>query len=252
MKNNNLAFFIQARMKSSRLRGKVLLKFDEQDSILSIIVSKLKLNFPQIPIVLCTSNVKEDDLIEAFCLQNQIKCFRGNEHNVLNRFIQAAESNSSETIIRICADNPFLDVIFLKELIDFYDNNPNADYWSFKNSEGTPVIKTHFGLFAEITTIEALKNVEATTSDNLYIEHVTNFIYTNSNFKCLFKTLPNYLINREDLRFTVDDKEDFINLQKIYSIYKRNSFSIEQTILFLDSYNDYLEKMKINIKKYSK
>ncbi|WP_366518000.1 hypothetical protein, partial [uncultured Flavobacterium sp.] len=36
MKNNNLAFFIQARMKSSRLPGKVLLNFDEQDSILSI------------------------------------------------------------------------------------------------------------------------------------------------------------------------------------------------------------------------
>ena len=252
MKNNNLTFFIQARMKSSRLPGKVLLNFDEQDSILSIIVSKLKLNFPQIPIVLCTSNVEEDDLIEAFCSQNQIQCFRGSETNVLNRFIKAAQNYESETIIRICADNPFLDVIFLKELIHFYENNPNADYWSFKNSEGTPVIKTHFGLFAEITTIAALKKVEATTNDNLYLEHVTNFIYTNSNFKCLFKTLPNYLINREDLRFTIDDKEDFINLQKVYSIYKQNSFSIEETIQFLDSNNDYLEKMKINIKKYSK
>ena len=51
---------------------------------------------------------------------------------------------------------------------------------------------------------------------------------------------------------SIDDKEDFINLQKVYSIYKQNSFSIEETIQFLDSNNDYLEKMKINIKKYSK
>jgi len=239
-------------MKSSRLLGKVLLEFDERDSILSIIVSKLKFNFPHIPIVLCTSKVEEDDLIEAFCLQNQIKCFRGSETNVLNRFVEAAQKYESENIIRICADNPFLDVIFLKELIDFYENNPNADYWSFKNREETPVIKTHFGLFAEITTIDALNKVEATTNDSLYLEHVTNFIYTNSNFKCLYKTLPNYLINREDLRFTIDDEEDFINLQKVYSIYKRNSFSIEETIHFLDSNEEYLEKMKINIKKYSK
>lgn len=252
MKNNNLTFFIQARMKSSRLPGKVLMKFDEQESILSIIVSKLKLNFPQIPIVLCTSNIKDDDLIEAFCLHNQIKCFRGSEHNVLNRFIEAAQKYETKNIIRICADNPFLDLFFLQELIDFYNNNPNADYWSYKNNQNTPVIKTHFGLFAEITTINALKSVEAQTNDSLYLEHVTNFIYINSGYKCLFKTLPNYLINREDLRFTIDDKEDFINLQKLYSIYKRNSFSIEQTIQFLDSHDDYLEKMKINIKKYSK
>lgn len=239
-------------MKSSRLPGKVLLEFDERDSILSIIVSKLKFNFPHIPIVLCTSNVEEDDLIEAFCLQNQIKCFRGSETNVLNRFVEAAQKYESENIIRICADNPFLDVIFLKELIDFYENNPNADYWSFKNREGTPVIKTHFGLFAEITTIDSLKNVEAKTNDCLYLEHVTNFIYTNSGFMCKLKKLPSYLENREDLRFTIDDEEDFINLQKVYSIYKQNSFSIEATIQFLDSNEECLEKMKINIKKYSK
>ncbi len=249
---NKLTFFIQARMRSSRLPGKVLLDFDGQTTILAIIVSKLKLNFPFIPIVICTSNVQEDDLIEAFCIENQIECFRGSETNVLDRFIQAAQSYRIENIIRICADNPFLDVFFLEKLIDFYKDNSNADYWSYQNHEATPVIKTHYGLFAEITTIQALKKVQANTDDNLYLEHVTNYIYTHSGFICRLKTLPDYLVNREDLRFTIDDEEDFINLQKVYSVYKESAHSIEDTIRFLDEHQEHLERMKINIKKYSK
>ena len=249
---NKLTFFIQARMRSSRLPGKVLLDFDGQTTVLDIIVSKLKLNFPLIPIVICTSNVQEDDLIEAFCRQNQVGCFRGSETNVLDRFIQAAQKYQAESIIRICADNPFLDVFFLKELIDFYKDNPKADYWSYQNHEAIPVIKTHFGLFAEITTVKALKKVQANTKDKLYLEHVTNYIYTHSAFICRLKMLPDYLINREDLRFTIDDEEYFINLQKVYSVYTKSAYSIEDTIRFLDDHKEHLEKMKINIKKYSK
>lgn len=245
-------FFIQARTGSSRLPNKVLLPFYKNETILDIIIDKLHENFIDIPIILCTSTNEKDTKIEQFCKQKNIKCFRGDENNVLQRFADAATIFNAKTIIRICADNPFLDVEFLKELIQFYEQNPNNDYWSFKNSFNTPVIKTHFGFFAEIVTTKALKKVLNKTDDKLYLEHVTNYIYSNSEFNIKLKQLPSYLKNRTDLRFTIDDAEDFSLMKELYSCYIENNCNLEQTIRFVDDNEMYLNRMIQNIKKYSK
>ena len=247
-----LSFFIQARIGSSRLPGKVLLPFYKQQNILDIIIQKLKNNFSNIPIVICTSTDVKNDEIALFCKKNDVQCFRGSEENVLQRFADAATIFNAKTIIRICADNPFLDVEFLKELIQFYEQNQNNDYWSFKNSFNTPVIKTHFGFFAEIVTTKALKKVLNKTDDKLYLEHVTNYIYSNSEFNIKLKQLPSYLKNRTDLRFTIDDAEDFSLMKELYSCYIENNCNLEQTIRFVDDNEMYLNRMIQNIKKYSK
>lgn len=245
-------FFIQARTGSTRLPNKVLLPFYENKTILDIIIDKLQKNFKDIPIVLCTSTNENDDEIEMFCKYKNIKFFRGDENNVLKRFVDAALLYNVKTIIRICADNPFLDVEFLKELIQFYEQNPNNDYWSFKNSFNTPVIKTHFGFFAEIVTAKALVEVLNKTEDKLYLEHVTNFIYCNSEFNVKLKLLPDYLKNRTDLRFTIDDVQDFSLMRKLYGQFIENNCNLEQIINFVDDNRTYKNKMIQNIKKYSK
>jgi hypothetical protein len=33
---------------------------------------------------------------------------------------------------------------FIAELLDFYTENPSADYWSFKNAADVPAIKKHY------------------------------------------------------------------------------------------------------------
>lgn len=245
-------FFIQARLGSKRLPGKVLLPFYKQQTILDIIINKLRENFKDIPILLCTSCLQNDDKIEEFCKKNEIACYRGDENNVLKRFTDAAKINDVDIIIRICADNPFIDVGFLKNLIEYYWQNEGSDYWSFKNSFNTPVIKTHFGFFAEIVRVAALNEVLKQTNDVLYLEHVTNFIYINSGFKTKLKLLPEYLKDRTDLRFTIDDIEDFKLMQAIYLLYIKNNCNLEETIRFVDSNTTYLDKMNQNIKKYSK
>ncbi|MGX7668098.1 cytidylyltransferase domain-containing protein [Flavobacterium pedocola] len=246
------AFFIQARVGSTRLPGKVLLPFYGNSSILDLVTENIKSAFPDISLVLCTSTSSADDLIVDFCKKNGIDCFRGSENNVLSRFTEAADFYGVSTVIRICADNPFLDVSFLKELLDFYAENPNADYWSFKNTAGTPVIKTHYGFFAEIVTNEALQAVLQRTDDPLYLEHVTNFVYAHDGFEVRLKELPDYLKDRTDLRFTIDDEDDFENLKPVYQFYKNNNQDLRKTVLFVDQNSSVRDKMIANIKKYSK
>ena len=159
IENLKIAFFIQARMGSNRLPGKVLMPFDGDKSILEIITSKIKANFKEIPLVICTSEAQIDDEIISFCDENNLDYYRGSEQNVLQRFLDAAAFYNVDIIIRVCADNPFLSVDFLNELLAYFYKNQDADYWSFKNAQEIPVIKTHFGFFAEIVTKEALQKV---------------------------------------------------------------------------------------------
>jgi spore coat polysaccharide biosynthesis protein SpsF len=250
--NKSIAFFIQARTGSTRLTNKVLLPFDEETSILGILIKKLQINFSEIPLVVCTSSLTNDDAIVTFCEILNVTCFRGSESNVLERFIAAAKHFETEVVIRICADNPFLDMGFIAELLKFYHENPNADYWSFKNASDTPAIRTHFGLFAEMVTVKALEKVSELTNDPLYTEHVTNYIYSNDIFRSQLKTLPDFLNHRNDLRFTIDDAVDFKLLQEVYLYHKHNFSNIQKTILWVEKNPLLLKIMVDNINKYSK
>lgn len=245
-------FFIQARTGSTRLPRKVLLPFYENQSILEIIINRLKSKFRSIPIVVCTSTADNDNIIEQFCKINGVDCFRGDETNVLNRFIAAASFYKATSITRICADNPFLDMNFLENLLNFQKEIEDADYWSYKSGTGFPVIRTHFGFFAEIVTLKALKRVQLMTDDELYFEHVTNFIYENSEFKTQLQLVPNFLIARSDLRFTIDDKNDFIVAKKIYEHYIKINCNLEKTISYVDDNPHLIAQMKANINRYSK
>ncbi|WP_264553449.1 cytidylyltransferase domain-containing protein [Flavobacterium sp. N2038] len=226
--------------------------FFDGKCILEIIVEKLKKSFPLISIIVCTTIDKKDDAVVKFCENKNLNYFRGDEKNVLKRFIEAGYFYKAQNIVRICADNPFLDVNFLEELLRFHNENQEADYWSYKNGKNVPVIKTHFGFFAEIVTIDALLKVASITSEPIYLEHVTNFIYENDLFESKLKILPGFLKERNDLRFTIDDFSDFEILQEVYHYYNEVNYDIEKTILFVEKNPLILKSMIENINKYSK
>ena len=64
------------------------------------------------------STTKDDEL---YCCLNSIgaEVFRGSEMDLVERFYQAAKFTEADTIIRICADNPFVSGEAIDLLIDF-------------------------------------------------------------------------------------------------------------------------------------
>ena len=90
------------------------------------------------------------------------------------------------------------------------------------------------------------------TNDAIYLEHVTNFVYSQKEFKSVLLPLPSELANRQDLRFTIDDPTDFQNLQELYGYHFANGEDIRKTIAFLDTQPQVKQAMFENIKKYSK
>ena len=143
----DIAFIVQARSGSTRLPNKMNMPFYENQSILDIILNRLKTYFKDIPVILATTVNSKDDAIVETGKRNQVEVFRGSEDNVLSRFVEASKAFSVKHVIRICADNPFISVKYLEELINFYQSQ-KVDYVSFISETGLPAMKTHYGFFA--------------------------------------------------------------------------------------------------------
>ncbi len=254
MKYKRTGFIIQARLGASRLPNKIILPFYRGQSIIEILIERFKELYSDIPFIIATSTNKTDDKLTDILLNLRVKVYRGSENNVLDRFIEAAKFHNFDNIIRICADNPFLDIKGTIGLLEQHLENLN-DYTGYKVNGDIPSIKSHLGLWGEIVSLEALKKVKGFTEKQIYHEHVTNFIYENINkFKVKLIDAPEIVFNRNDIRLTVDTKEDFDVSKEIYAKLADSNKTLElnNIIKIIDKNPKYLETMKSQIKLNSK
>ncbi len=245
----NTKIIIQARNGSSRLPNKMILDFYQSKGIFEIILDNLLKIFDNKQLILATTKSDKDNVLENIAKKKNIAVFRGDENNVLKRFVDAAKQNSAKNIVRVCADNPFLMPEYIKELIKYND----YDYVSYALKDGTPVIKTHWGLFAEYTKYDTLMTILKRTQNPLFLEHVTNYIYTHSDkFKIKFLPLPKEIQNKEKIRLTLDTKEDFILLKQLYNKWVSTEKSLKSLINIIDNDEKIKSKMKEQIYKNEK
>jgi len=255
--SNRYAFVIQARSGSTRLPNKILLPFYNGKTILDIQLENIKENFPGSLVILATTVNNADDVImDKYINWDGLNVFRGDENNVLKRFIDAAKAFGVENIIRVCSDNPFLSMSYCDAMIDEYFK-AHCDYVSYGFSNGTPAIRSHSGLFAEMTCLKTLEKVMQSTTEPLFMEHVTNYIYTHpSDFKCDFISVPEFIDSYLDkLRLTIDTQVDFTNLQKLYlAVLKKYGFKFtdEQLLAEVEANTELVKSMSEQIKQYAK
>ena len=108
--------FIQARMNSKRLPGKSLIKINNKP-VLKHIFDRLRV-FGKKKIIILTSKNKHDDEIEKFCLENDIKIFRGDLKNVYQRYCDALIKYKCSSFVRITGDSVFVDSKIVKKTIN--------------------------------------------------------------------------------------------------------------------------------------
>ncbi len=199
---------IQARMESTRMPGKVLRPIHAGRSILDLMLSRLTRNALGLRVCVATPDTPaNDDLTEAAEAGGAV-VYRGNSHDVLHRFIGAAETFGFDHVVRVCGDNPLLDIAALEKLVE-RGKELKADYAGYVMSNGQPCIRSHAGLFAEFVALDALRR-SAEAGPGPHLEHVTSYVYTKcSQFNILEVNAPRPVRERYDLRLTVDTPEDF-------------------------------------------
>lgn len=244
---------IQARTGSTRLHNKILLPFYGEQRIIDILIANIRRACPDKCIVLATTNRPQDDVLADIAHRAGILSFRGSEDNVLDRFIRAAEVYGIERFVRVCSDNPFLRPETFNLFFREHDICP-ADYLAYSFADGRPTIKSHLGLYAELTTAKALRRVAIATQEKLYTEHVTIYLYTHpEQFNVRLLPLPDELESRLDLRFTLDTPEDFSLLQELYAtFYEKTDHSIHALLQLVKAHPEYRARMLQNISNNEK
>lgn len=232
----------------------MVLPFYNEKGILEIVIERIINQYERkYKIILATTNNEKDDIIAEIANNTGIEVFRGNENDVLLRFVDAANSFKLDNVIRVCADNPMLNTSHIDELIEEGEKG-NCDYLSYEYKDDLPVIKSHLGLYTEFVTLRALKKVLELTDDMHYHEHVTNYIYENKSiFNIGLLALPSQKLLNENLRFTLDTKTDFDLLKKLYNdIGENNIEDIDNLIEVVEQNSEMKVKMNEQIIENSK
>ena len=232
----------------------MILPYFQGAGILEILMRNITENIQNVPVVMATTTNPSDDVLVEIAGSVGITVFRGSESNVLERFIQAARQFGIEKIIRICADNPFLDIFALKQLISQMEET-DSDYWCYRTSENLPTIKTHYGFWAEGVSLEALEKVRELTSKPVYVEHVTNYIYTHpSLFEIRYNEIDPSVDQERSIRLTVDTENDFELSKTIYDQVLRHRIPVDSksVVSFIKSRPEWLRSMEREIIANSK
>lgn len=204
---------IQARMESERLPGKVLLSLPNAygQPLLKWITDSIESSEIVDKCIVATSVNTENDQIEEFCSKNNLQCFRGDEEDVLSRFITITKTEEADVVIRLTGDNPILDISILNQVINEHLDS-NLDY--------TVTLGLPLGMNFEIISGQAFLSInEESTQDEK--EHVT--LYFKNRDKFAKRSISvNEDIKLDKLRVTVDYPEDYLVVSHLLSKLKKD------------------------------
>jgi len=215
-------------MTSTRLPAKVM-KQVLGKPLLEYQIERLKRVKLADQIVVATTINDTDQPIIDLCDRLSIPCYRGSEEDVLARYHGAAIANQADIVVRVTSDCPVIDPQVIDQAIQFYiDSHPKYDYVSNCLEGSYPR-----GMDTEVFTFKVLDEAFYQATAQSDREHVTPFIYRQSNRYKLRQV--NYFENQGDYRWTVDMPEDFELIKKIIeNLYPfKPDFTLEDCLALL-------------------
>lgn len=204
-------FLITARLKSTRLKKKILKKVNNQP-IIKYMIERLRCIEDLDDIVVCTSIDKKDNELVKFCVKNNYKYYRGSKDDVISRLYQAAKKYNAKYVINIPADNPLVDPIYVNKTIKLLKKNK----YDLVRNYSIPL-----GLFCYGMTKRAMRKV-----CNIKKNNETEVWYRYFTHTKLFKvkTIRSSKKHRFSCRLTMDYIEDFKLIEKIIRYFKYSYF----------------------------
>lgn len=226
---------IQARMSSTRLPGKMMLKINNKP-LIEYVVNQARAIKNLDRVILATSTNQDNDQMSEYIRSLGLTVFRGSETDVLDRFYQAAKPYHPQHVVRITGDCPLIDPDLCSSLIIAY----------LKGSYDYACLSSDFaeGLDSEIFSYKTLKTAYKNAILQSEREHVTLYVHNHSSqFKKFI--LPNH--QKESVyRITVDEKEDVQVVSNIISYLSKKyhpPFYFHQVKKYLD---EHPETKKLN------
>ena len=198
---------IQARMGSTRFPGKILENLDKKNTVLDFVIRQLQSSELLDKIIIATTVLKRDDIIEKISKNHGLDYFRGSENDVLDRYYQCAKKFSVDTIVRVSSDDPLIDPKILDKGIQIF-NSKSFDVLSTNKPHTFP-----YGLDFEIFSFSSLEKISKEANLPSEREHVTSFFYSHKKDFQIFNY--KHEKNMSHIRCSLDHYEDLIFLREL-------------------------------------
>ena len=229
---------IQARMGSTRLPGKSLADIEGRPMLWHVIERVKRASLVD-RVMVATSTNPMDDAIEAMCRERGILCYRGSEHDVLDRFYVAARAEKAMQVVRITADCPLIDPEVIDRVVRRFQRG-DLDYAS-----NTMVRSYPDGLDTEVFSFSALEKAWHEATKTSEREHVTPYLraekFRTANVENDSASLYQHY------RWTVDETKDLEFIRTVYrALGEKRNFGMRDVLELLEK-NAGLEKMNSEI-----
>ncbi len=233
MNKPKIGIISQARMASTRLPGKVMLCIKGKP-LLEYFAERLESS--GVPLYIATSTEPSNDIIAGFCEEKGIRCFRGDENNVLKRYYDCALENKLDVILRITSDCPLSDGAVIKQAIKTYldFNDENVHY-----SNCVELTCPH-GMNFEIFSMKLLEDAYKNATEDFDKEHVTPYIIKNKSGNVVLK---HYTIDKKahEYRITVDTYADLLLIRKLIEEYDAHNKNQAEIIEIFEAHPELIQ-----------
>lgn len=203
-----IAVIVQARMKSTRLPGKVLEPLGEATALQRCLHRCMQI--PGADVVVCaTPSGLDDDEIAAEALRAGAFVVRGSEDDVLARYALAAKAVKADVVMRVTSDCPFTDPALCGEVADLFF----AEQTEYGCNNAPPLFPHGLDceIFAADTLYKAVREDEALAAR----EHVTPGIRMRAGDDAARLMGPG--AGAERLRWTLDAPADLAFFRAVFA-----------------------------------
>lgn len=195
-------------MSSSRLPGKVMMEVGGKP-LIHHLIDGIKAYSKEAVIIVATSHEREDDELADYVSGCGINIFRGDLHNVSQRFLQCAEHYCLDYAVRTNADN----FLFPFELFDSISRsihrNEGIDFYSNVLFRTFPS-----GYSIECIRVSLLRR-EINNFSDFDKEHVLTYFYSAKHIKYKYYFSQ---FNKEK-KLSIDTLDDFERLKRNNDLY---------------------------------
>jgi spore coat polysaccharide biosynthesis protein SpsF (cytidylyltransferase family) len=214
----NVGICICARVNSVRLPGKVLRKIGKyrgRDMRAIEILLQHVIEGGRYPVVLAIPTLPDDDKIVSVIESSNIpvEIYRGENDSPLQRMLAVAKNKGWDYVVRITADDIFIDRQLLRQQVDFAIKNELDYCWMGRCPEG---------MAGEVIRVSALERAAATAGTA--VEFIS-YLFKREGFTS-DEFYPNEAF-QHNFRLTLDYPEDLQLIKIVYnSIYSKSSLRI--------------------------
>lgn len=203
------AVIVQARVGSSRLRGKVLKPLGDH-TVLEEVLSRCS-GIPGVDVVVCAiPDGPEDDALAPVADRAGAVVARGPALDVLARYAKAARRVDADVIVRVTSDCPLIDPRLCGDVVRLRQETA-ADYAANNMPRSFP-----HGLDCEVFTREAMERAEHDARAPEEREHVTPWLRTRPEFCRAGVHGPGGAAAEQ--RWTLDFPEDYAFLTALWPL----------------------------------